>query len=217
MNKKIIKKILIIAILFMILLMAYKLINTYAVFYSEAQAKVKQENATWTIYVNNTNISSQNSNQFNVDTFEIEDNTHVAPGKIAPNTKGKFYIVIDPKETDVSVKYDIKLDKSQLINDKIEISSIAIDGENTLIKTGEDIYTGVIMLDSIKQGRVDKIKVTLEWENDESNNENDTKIGRYVNYKMKIPIEVKATQYLGEKIEEYIPNENTNTQTNTNE
>ena len=34
---------------------------------------------------------------------------------------------------------------------------------------------------------------------------------------MKIPIEVKATQYLGEKIEEYIPNENTNTQTNTNE
>ena len=73
------------------------------------------------------------------------------------------------------------------------------------------------MLDSIKQGRVDKIKVTLEWENDESNNENDTKTGRYVNYKMKIPIEVKATQYLGEKIEEYIPNENTNTQTNTNE
>ena len=81
MNKRILKKILIIAILFMILFVAYKLINTYAVFYSEGIGRVVQNNATWTIYINERNISSKNSNQFIVDNFEIHNFKKTIPSK----------------------------------------------------------------------------------------------------------------------------------------
>ena len=116
MNKKIIKRILIIILLFMIFVVAYKLVNTYALFYSEGNGVIEQKNATWRIYVNNQNITSKNSNKFTVDTFNLEENNHVAPGKIAPNTTGSFNLLIDPKNTDVSVKYSVKLDKTKLIN-----------------------------------------------------------------------------------------------------
>ena len=52
MDKKIVKRILIIVTLLMILIVAYRLINTYALFYSEGQGVVKQNNATWQIYLN---------------------------------------------------------------------------------------------------------------------------------------------------------------------
>ena len=77
MDKKIVKRILIIVTLLMILIVAYRLINTYALFYSEGQGVVKQNNATWQIYLNDKNIVSISS--FDIDTFEIEDNSHVAP------------------------------------------------------------------------------------------------------------------------------------------
>ena len=79
MDKKIVKRILIIVILLMILIVAYRLINTYALFYSEGQWVVKQNNATWQIYLNDKNIVSTSISSFDIDTFEIEDNSHVAP------------------------------------------------------------------------------------------------------------------------------------------
>ena len=208
MNKKIIKKILIIVILFMILVVAYRLINTYALFYSEGQGVVKQANATWLIYVNDKNITLENSNKFTVDTFELDENSHVAEGKIAPSTSGKFYITIYPKNTSVSVKYSIQLDNSKLINDKIKIVSIEeIENNNKLIKTDENTYTGIIPLSDIKSGKTNKIKITINWENDENNNKTDTTIGTLRDYNISIPINFVATQYLGETIEEYVPQE----------
>lgn len=206
MNKKILKKILIIVILFMILVVAYRLINTYALFYSEGQGVVKQDNATWLIYVNNNNITSENSNKFTIDTFEIEENSHVEPGKAAPGVSGSFYIIIDPKNTNVSIKYSVNLDKSYLINDRINIVSVEeIENNNTLIRTDENTYTGVIPLSDIKNGKTNKIKVKINWENDENNNKMDTTIGTLKSYTINIPINVTATQYLGEEIKEYVP------------
>lgn len=203
MNKKILKKILVIVILFMILFVAYRLIDTYALFYSEGQGVVKQDNATWLIYVNEKDITSENSNKFTIDTFDIEENSHVMPGKIAPNTTGYFYIVIDPKNTNVSVKYSIQLDKASIINDKINIISVEEEGNNKLIRTDESTYTGVIPLSDIKNGVTNKVKVKINWENDEENNKMDTTLGTLKNYTLNIPINVTATQYLGETIEEY--------------
>ena len=45
-------------------------------------------------------------------------------GKIAPGFSGSFKIQIDPQNTDVSVKYDISLDKENLANKNIVIKSI---------------------------------------------------------------------------------------------
>lgn len=214
MNKRIFKKILIIAILFMVLFMAYRIISIYAIFYSEGQGNVTQNNATWTIYLNQTNVTSKNSNTFEVDTFELEENSRVSTGKIAPGTKGSFYIELDPKNTNVSIRYDIELDKTQISNDSIEIISIEeIEEENTLTKTAESTYTGIMPLQEIQQGKINKIKVKVEWKNLEENNKKDTLIGTENSEILKIPVNVKVTQYLGEEIEEYIPTSGENNET----
>lgn len=214
MNKRIFKKILIIAILFMVLFMAYRIISIYAIFYSEGQGNVTQNNATWTIYLNQTNVTSKNSNTFEVDTFELEENSRVSTGKIAPGTKGSFYIELDPKNTNVSIRYDIELDKTQISNDSIEIISIEeIKEENTLTKTAESTYTGIMPLQEIQQGKINKIKVKVEWKNLEENNRKDTLIGTGNSEILKIPVNVKVTQYLGEEIEEYIPTSGENNET----
>lgn len=204
MNKTLQKKVLIVILLLIILLMAYSLINIYAIFYSEAVANVVQENATWKIIVNGTNIAT--NNKFNVNTFEIEENTHVAEGMIAPSVTGSFFIEIVPQDTDVSIKYDIKLDSSNLINKQIKIVSIEeINNNRELVLTAENTYTGVLKLEDIKNGIVDKIKVTIEWENDDNNNSQDTLIGSTPNNNMDIPVSVHALQYLGEEIKQYNP------------
>jgi hypothetical protein len=202
MKKKIIRKILIIITLFMIFAVAYSLINTYAIFYSEGTGKIRQENATWRIYVNEKNIAT--NNKFTIDTFELEESEHVAPGKIAPSVTGNFYITIDPKNTNVAIKYSIKLNQLNLVNDKIKIVSIEeINQKNELIKTDESTYTGIITLSDIKEKKINNIRVKITWLNDEENNKADTTMGTIENYKINIPIEVDITQYLGETIEEY--------------
>lgn len=202
MKKKIIRKILIIITLFMIFAVAYSLINTYAIFYSEGTGKIRQENATWRIYVNEKNIAT--NNKFTIDTFELEESEHVAPGKIAPSVTGNFYITIDPKNTNVAIKYSIKLNQLNLVNDKIKIVSIEeINQNNELIKTDESTYTGIITLSDIKEKKINNIRVKITWLNDEENNKADTTMGTIENYKINIPIEVDITQYLGETIEEY--------------
>lgn len=214
MNKRIFKRILIIAILFMVLFMAYRIISIYAIFYSEGQGKVTQNNATWTIYLNKTDVTSKNSNTFEVDTFELEENSHVSTGKIAPGTKGSFFIELDPKNTNVSIRYDIEIDKTQISNDSIEIVSIEeIEEGNTLTKTSDSTYTGIMSLQEIQQGKINKIKIKIEWKNIEDNNRQDTLIGTGNNEILKVPVNVKVTQYLGEEIEEYIPTAGENNET----
>lgn len=214
MNKRIFKRILIIAILFMVLFMAYRIISIYAIFYSEGQGKVTQNNATWTIYLNKTDVTSKNSNAFEVDTFELEENSHVSTGKIAPGTKGSFYIELDPKNTNVSIRYDIEIDKTQISNNSIEIVSIEeIEEGNTLTKTSDSTYTGIMPLQEIQQGKINKIKIKIEWKNVEENNRQDTLIGIGNSAILKVPVNVKVTQYLGEEIEEYIPTAGENNET----
>ena len=71
--------------------------------------------------------------------------------------------------------------------------------------TYKNTYTGVIPLSDIKNGKTNKIKVKINWENDENNNKMDTTIGTLKSYTINIPINVTATQYLGEEIKEYVP------------
>ena len=59
----------------------------------------------------NTNFNNVADVNFKAKSLSSE---YVAKYAVNEMLKGKFYIVIDPKETDVSVKYDIKLDKYHL-------------------------------------------------------------------------------------------------------
>lgn len=199
-NKKIIKIFVYICIL---LILIYGVIHIYAIFYSEVIGNVELENGTWNIIVNNTEISEGTDVNFVIDTIQTDENEHVKPGTLAPGLSGSFEITINPTDTDVSVRYDVMLNQENLTNSNLEIKSVQeVQENNTLIKTAENTYTGVIPLEKIQAGCTNKIKVQIQWKED-GNDKEDTNLGKQWENKLEIPITVHVCQYLGETIQCY--------------
>ena len=205
-NKKYINKIFILIILIVILLIAYKIIDTYAVFQNEIQGNVKCTNGKWNISINGKDITNGIDKDFVVNNINISQDNYVKPGKIAPGLNGNFGIEINPQNTDVSLRYDIKITNS---GNNIKITDIKeVKEGNTLIKTAPDTYTGIIPLEKIKTGITNEIQISIGWTNDEANNIEDTKLGKNPTHNYEIPISVHLEQYLGEEIVEFVEQEN---------
>lgn len=203
-NRKNIKKILILVCMCMILIFIYEMIHIYAVFHSEMVGNIQFKNGTWNIIVNGTEISRGVETKFVIDQINTQENGHVITGKLAPGLSGNFEITINPKDTDVAVKYDVSLNQENLKNQNLKIKSVEeVQEGETLTKTGENTYTGIISLEKIKSGVFHKIKVEVEWIDDGQNDTEDTKLGIVYNSKLEIPITVHACQYLGETIIPY--------------
>lgn len=191
--------ILICAIIFIILI--YEIIHIYAVFYSEMEANVQLKNGTWNINVNGTQISKGVDATFVIDQISTSQNEHAENNKLAPGLSGSFSIKINPENTDVSIIYDITLNEEKLTNSSLQIKTIKeTEVGNTLTQTGENTYTGVILLEDIKKGTTNTIEMEVEWIDDENNNEEDTKLGSTYDSKLSIPVKVHVSQYLGEEI-----------------
>lgn len=191
--------ILICAIIFIILI--YEIIHIYAVFYSKMEANVQLKNGTWNINVNGTQISKGVDATFVIDKISTSQNEHVENNKLAPGLSGSFNIKINPENTDVSIIYDITLNEEKLTNSSLQIKTIKeTEVGNTLTQTGENTYTGVILLEDIKKGTTNTIEMEVEWIDDENNNEEDTKLGSTYDSKLSIPVKVHVSQYLGEEI-----------------
>ena len=191
--------ILICAIIFIILI--YEIIHIYAVFHSEMEANVQLKNGTWNINVNGTQISKGVDATFAIDKISTSQNEHVENNKLAPGLSGSFNIKINPENTDVSIIYDITLNEEKLTNSSLQIKTIKeTEVGNTLTQTGENTYTGVILLEDIKKGTTNTIEMEVEWIDDENNNEEDTKLGSTYDSKLSIPVKVHVSQYLGEEI-----------------
>lgn len=198
-KNKNLKKILFLLIICVLILLIYEIIQIYAVFHSEVNANVVLENGIWNILINDTNITQGVENQFIIDQITTTQSSHVKSDRLAPGLSGSFEIAINPEDTNVSIKYDITLNQEQLGETNLKIKTIQ-ETENgaQLIQTGENTYTGIILLQDIEKGIKHKIKMEIEWEDDENNNENDTIVGK--NHQIQIPIIFHATQYLGEEI-----------------
>ena len=196
------KAILIIASIIATIVLIITIYYTYALFESNVSAEVSVNNATWKILINETDITKENTKNFTINQINVTGDTHTEIGKLAPGLSGNFNILIDPTDTDVSIKYEVTFDLTNLDKTKIQIDSIeeTILGKE-LIKTGENTYTGVISLDEINQGIKNEITVNLSWKEDETTNAEDTLIGSNVNSQIEIPVSIKVSQYLGEEIE----------------
>ena len=195
---------LILVVLCIILLLIYGGARIYALFYSELNGKVQLENGTWNIIVNETDITRGTDVAFVIDNINIQENEHVKPGNFAPGLTGDFKININPKDTDVSVRYNIILDDEKLTNKNIQIKSIKeTKEENELVKVDKNTYAGIISLDEIKQSKTNEITVNIEWIDDETDNDADIQLGSSSNAECQIPIIVHVCQYLGEELEPY--------------
>lgn len=191
------KKVLILLTLILVVILIIEIIRIYAVFYSEATGNIEIKNANWQIYVNDVDITKEQVNEFTVDDINIDEKEGVKDGKLAPGVSGDFSITINPQNTDVSVEYDIEFQADEMENKQIKIISVEeVNGQNTFEQTGENKYTGKILLADIKNGVTNTIKVKLKWEDDGTNDELDSEYGSISNSKINLPVKVTVRQYL---------------------
>jgi len=199
------KKLFILIALIIMIFTIYKIIKTYALFESNITGTADMGIGKWNISVNQSDITSGQTHSFTITSFNIPQNQYTKTGKVAPGMGGDFYIEISPVDTQVSIRYDITINKTNLTASNMEITSITeLNHDKTLIRTGEDTYTSTILLNQINRRYLDNVQIKFQWENDEDNNERDTEIGTQYNSKIYVPITIKFTQYTGEEIVEYI-------------
>ena len=163
----------------------FMVIDSYGLFESKNVLNVDSNIAKWNVFINGTDIKKN-------ETFVVD--------KMAPGSKGYFDIVIDPTDTDTSIRYDISFDFSSL-NDKIVVSGIEEITSGNLVRTGKNTYSKVITLNEIKNGITNTIRVYIKWDN--SDDESDSAIGSVINNFINVPVTIAAYQYLGEKIDIY--------------
>lgn len=180
------------------------LVTTYGIFESGILSGTSIKIAAWEVTINDSIITNENKT-FNINDIIWEGSENVLDGKVAPGMKGYFDIIIDPKNTDVAIRYDIlyNLDDLNEINSFFKITKVEEIDNNNLILTDKNTYTGIIDLSYISSKKTHTIRTYVEWIDDENNSHNDYLMG-ISDEIFKISIDINVIQYLGEEIKEYV-------------
>ncbi len=201
MTKKNIKILVLILSLILIAIAIFQISQTYSVFYSMLKGTTEIQIGKWDILVNNTQVTNGFETNFIMDDLNFSTNNKVLGGRIAPGMYGTGEIGIKPRDVDVSIRYDIFLDRSVIDNEYIVLADLVVNNKTkSLVKTAEDTYTGLILLSDLTTNYEDVIELRVDWENNEDNNERDTAVGIRTNTAIMVPINIKFSQYLGEEI-----------------
>lgn len=207
------RKIWILSALIMLLVTVYQINSTYAKYFTEADGIVEETIGAWIVKINDTNIATgEDVQQFTIDELTYNSNDYVLSGKIAPGLLGYFDVEIDATGASVAVRYDVTIDFSTLdLSDSIKFTKLAkivdgIESQEGITRTEESTYTGIMSLEDIETGKTNTIRVYLSWEDDGTgvNDEADSNLGKNKDAQVSIPVTVKASQYLGEEINEYV-------------
>lgn len=198
------KQFYILSALFVIVVIA-EIIYAFGLLESHTTRVVEKNLGEWTILVNEVDVTGEVV-EFDIDNINYDTDSNVKSGKIAPGLGGYFDISIDPTDTDVSIRYDITYDKTsiQATQTSIDVTSVAETSGKTIVRTGENTYTGIISLNEINNNQVDTIRTTINWPNVEANGEKDYEVGKTSNASIELPIAIKLTQYTGEQITAYV-------------
>ena len=199
------KKVLLIVFSFLLVYMFLEIKNTYSLFETNGTVDVSSDLANWYIMVNNNNINDlvAEKNTATLGNIVWNDQAHVVDEKAAPGSSGKFNLVIDGADTQVSFVYEITIDLSFLNNDEIQIDYVKELNNYNLVRTGKNTYSSVITLEEIKNNVTHNIELGLIWNNNEKNNKVDYELGSQGNEEINIPIIISFFQYTG--VEELVP------------
>ncbi len=177
--------------------------EAYSLFESSKTHTTHTDLAKWQIKINNTSVSGS-SQTFTVNEVHWNGSANVKDGKVAPGMTGYFDIVIDPNDTDTSIRYDITFDFSNLDSDQFVINNIVEVDNKNIVRTGEFTYSNIITLDEIEDNETNTLRVYLSWVNLETNDEKDSELGKVHGNTLEIPVEVDITQHFsGESLVEY--------------
>ena len=206
-------KLLIFVIILILLIVIVR--STYSKYTEKAIAVVKEDIAKWRILINSTDITTSPSvTDFEIDDFEWtgEGIEHVVEGKVAPGMKGQFELIIDPTDTQVALEYEIIISKPSVtlkdgttgeINIRFD-DIVPEDGKTYQITedtNGDKVVARIKTLDEVTStddnDRIDSLMVKVKWDDDEEYDAIDSEIGSIFGNQIKMPIVVKATQYVG--------------------
>ena len=184
-------------VLFMIFLLIFiyfiKNVQTYSKYNTEIDGRDSTTIAQWNVKIgkNNVNNGYDFSNEL---VLKTENNKNVIDGKIAPGTSISTQFSLDCSECETSLKYIVK--PSQIKCDEKEDSRFivaSIDNEKNTMQYDEkeEYYFGII--DARDAYKTINIKATVNWNNDDENNEADTESG-VENSIIILPLTVRVEQ-----------------------
>ena len=204
MDKKMVKLVIAVAILLVIAL--YFVGGTYARYTSEFTGSGTVSVAKWAV-----KAGEQDSGTFNLD-FEVETNENVVNDKIAPSVKAVAPLKLDLTGTEVAVDvivekgddFSAKLTEAGLTEEQVKFGiKVAPDSQDKLKPSDEgdgskqkpfviplpdgaafDNSTGLI-----------SIELTVQWDNDESRNTDDTTAGKKGG-SLTLPVKVTVQQHI---------------------
>lgn len=192
---------------FFTILTFFLLVSTYGIFESGIFRDATMKIAAWELEINGSSVTNEQKT-FSINDITWNSSDNVLEGKVAPGIDGYFDISINPKNTDVAVRYDIiyDLETLQSINPAIVVTKVEEINDSELILTDKNTYTGIISLEEIDSNDIYTIRTYIKWEDIEINSDNDYLLGSSA-LTFELPISINVTQYLGEEIIEYVDSE----------
>ncbi len=175
---------------------------TYSRYITTAQGNSSATVAAWNITINNDGDVAT-TNTFTSNDFTWRNNNsagNVLADHIAPGVTGETSILLDATNTQVDVEYSITIDTQDLVNNFAGCSQLSItigSGVDAVTldfndNSGDPIsYEGNIWLTSAD--KTVTIPITIDWANENSNNESDTLIGATIS-SIDIPVSVTVSQ-----------------------
>ena len=181
-------------IIALILLLAISLIGgTLARYSSTGKADAKAEIAKWAVTMKSgdTTLSSTSKDI----TFTVQSNSNVVPGKIAPSVTAVAEVELDLTGTEVAVDFTATVGSISPSNlpssDKISLTSSVDGGTPGTTQTIPLVNSSAFTAQNGKK----KVTLTLEWENDDTNNADDTSTGT-TGGTITIPVTLTVQQHI---------------------
>lgn len=164
----------------------------YARYASQATSTMEAQVAPWKVSINSSDIVS--TNNFTLADFTWDTNEYVAEGYIAPGRVGTLNIEIDPSGSKVAMKYKLEIDKSNITNESIVISSVTAS-TGTVTVEDDGSYTGTLTLDEVTSNTKKVLTIKVEWSNPETTatDTNDTTTGMNTS-DILLPVKLTASQ-----------------------
>ncbi len=190
------KKILIVISILFCCLTIFQITKSFGLFETSIDDESELTVAKWHITVNDSDLN-QTDRTFYIDEISYVDRNGNPVSKFAPGVTGKFLIEIDPKDTEVSFQYQLKLDLEKQEYDQITVDEVVgVNGTQLIEENG--VYRRVVTLDDIEAGKTDTIQVTFHWVWDDQYNETDSELGQDPDSQFLIPITIQFEQYIKE-------------------
>lgn len=181
-------KIVIVA-LFVLLLTMLFIVQTYALFETNASADSAIDVGKWIILLNGNNVTETKT--LTLSDFTYVNGSHTEDGYFAPGSSAYFDLTIDATNSDVSVIYQLDVDDTQLANYPNIYFSVTDLATNEELTTNS--YSGIIMLNDTN--RVKTLRINLVWDNQQEYDEVDTSL---IGEELKFTINANFKQYIGD-------------------